>query len=485
MTQKRDRTSTRMIEENGKRLDIILSEYQRYKLTSDNGNRIYLTSPTDLFSLKPGFYEIAGSNLINRPWNNTGFIELDITQNTSSSGTRTQYRVHYNYNNRLFWGAMHSNNDWRGWKEISPNQDVSFYLEDALNTFYEKIANLQTLSSKSIGFITDTHYINGAKIPYGENGVQHVRNIAGFSKYGIVDFLIHGGDLINGKTDPSTYKKELYDMVKAMNTASCPKAVLKGNHDFGGWYNANISSPQLSYQLSPLDWYNRMVKPFKNDIVIDSANPSGGYFYRDFDDIKLRVICLNTSDIPHLANGDGSPKYTAIDTYALSNAQLNWFGNTALNFTGKSDATNWNIVVFSHVPLYYSDGAKKVTNGDVCHNIIKAFKAGSTYTSTTTTGDFGQSVSVNFTGKAGRHVANVSGHYHLDQIYLYDTVQYMTLLFSAAGTSTDGVTTDTHDRTEGTETEDCWSVLTIDTAVRKLYLSRFGAGAEVEQTINY
>lgn len=459
-----------------------LSKAQLYKLTDDDGDRIYLTTSTDLFSLKPGHYEIAGSNLLNKPFDNTGFIEVDVTSNTTDSGTRTQYRCKYSYINRVFEGTMHTGGDFRGWYEIQQSTDVRFYMESDLNNFYEKVMALQNQNTKAIGFITDSHYIRNTTGAYGINGLHHIRNIVDFSKYGALDFLIHGGDLINGKT--STFKSDLFDMVKAFHSAHCPKAILKGNHDFGGWYNANISSPLLETELSPLSWYNRMVKPFKNDVVVDAANPTGGYFYKDFDDVKLRVICLNTSDIPYLANGDGSPKYPSISTFSLSNAQLNWLANTALMITGKTDNTNWNVVIFSHVPLYGDDNGLKVTNGNVAHNIIKAFKAGTSYTSTSTTGDFGQSVTVDFTGKSGRHVANISGHYHDDKRYVYDTVQYMRVLLNAQADLASGLTTDTRPRTNGTALEDSWNVFTIDTNARKLYKSVFGQGDDAI-TISY
>lgn len=456
-----------------------MNAQQNYKLTQNDGNRTYLTETgIDLLTLGSGFYESTGDRLLNTPWDDSGFVEIDVYQNTTGSGTRKQFVLNYSYSKRVFIGNLHTGGAFQGWVEVAHNKDVSPYLENELSGLYEKVASLQSQTTKSIGFITDTHYIKNSIGVYGFNAIKHVRNIADFSNYGLLDMVIHGGDIINGKTDPARYKSELYEMLKEISAVKCPKAVLKGNHDYGGWYNANIANPLLTNELSPLEWFNRFTKPFISDFISDSANPTGSYFYKDYDDIKLRVICLNTADIPYLANADGSPKYPSIDKHALRNEQLNWLANKALNFSSKTSPSGWAVVTFSHVPFYNPDSVKVVENGEVANGILKAFKTGTSYTSTTTSGDFGQSVTVDFTGKSGFHVGHITGHYHLDRNYLIDTVRYITCLHSATADASSGVTSDIRPRVEGTDTEDSWNVFTIDTTNRKLHLSRFGQGED-------
>ena len=448
-------------------------QVQMYKLTSDTGERIQImTDKVDLLTLPPGFYETTGNKLSHAPWTDGGFVEVDV----QVYQTRRQITLNYSYSKKFFIGNFHTNGDFKGWKEIATNDKVGAHVESLMYSMYEKVAALQTDKTVSVGFITDTHYIKNSSGEYGEVGLQHVNNIVDFSRLGLLDLLVHGGDLINGKTTPGTYKRELAEMMRAINAAECPKMICKGNHDYGVWYNANIENPRLTNVLSPLEWYKRFTKPFQKDFVIDSSNPTGSYFYKDFDHAKLRVIVLNTADTAYLANADGTPKYPDINHHAMSGAQLSWLATKALDFTGKADAANWNVLTISHVTPFGADSASKVTNGTVFAGIINAFKNGTTYTASSTTGDYPYNVNVNFSGKAGKHIAHIGGHYHIDQNYISNNIRYITTLMSAPANSSSGLSDDTRPRDMYTETEDSWCVFTINTDTRKLYLSRFGQG---------
>lgn len=447
-------------------------QVQMHKLTSDTGERIQITTDTvDLLTLPPGFYETTGNKLSHAPWTDGGYVEVDI----QVFQTRRQVTLNYSYSKKFFIGNFHTNGEFKGWKEIAVNDKIGAHVENLMYAMYEKVAALQTAKTVSLGFITDTHYIRNNPGTYGEVGLQHVNNIVDFSRTGLLDLLIHGGDLINGKTAPNVYKRELAEMVKAINAAECPKMICKGNHDYGVWHNANITNPKLSNVLSPLDWYKRFTKPFQKDFVIDSSNPTGSYFYKDFDQAKLRVIVLNTADTAYLANADGTPKYLDVNHHAMSGAQMSWLATKALDFSGKTDAANWNVITFSHVTPRGSDNSSKVVCSQVFAGIINAFKNGTSYVSSNSTGDYPYNVNVNFAGRAGRHIAHIGGHYHIDQNYVSDNIRYITVLLSAPVSNTSGEG-DSRPRDMYTETEDSWCVFTIDTDARKLYLSRFGQG---------
>ncbi|KQL57112.1 MULTISPECIES: metallophosphoesterase family protein [Bacillaceae] len=450
-----------------------------YKLTEDNGNRKYLTnSGIDIFTLAAGFYESTGDKLINTPWKDGGFVTIDVFQNTSGSGTRKQFILNYSYMKRIFVGNLHTNGSFRGWVELKHNEGVSAFLEDELFNLYEKVATIQNTNTKSFGFISDTHYIRNSNGSYGMNGLQHVNNIIDFTKYGLLDFVVHGGDIINGKDSPSVYKRELYDNVKAFMKSKVPVAILKGNHDYGPWYTDNTANPKLADIMSPTEWHQKMVKPFEENFVFNSAEKNGGYYYKDFDDMKLRVIFLNTADVAHISNNNGSPKYHNISFHALRNRQIQWLAHTALNFQNKQSPSNWTVVTMSHVPITGSDGVGKATNAFAFRGIIRAFKLGIRYRSAVTEGDHGVDVTVDFTGRKGNHIAHIGGHYHLDEDYVHDEIRYINVLHSATADSSTGLTRDPRPRDSGEITEDSWNVFTVNTSNRRMHLSRFGQGSD-------
>ncbi len=98
-------------------------EWQKYKLTNDDGTRIYLSkdSFTDVTQLPPGFYETVTSDDASSQGfppgiNNSSFVEIDVTK---GGGTRTQIKVVMNYNMKTFCKTIHTNGaDNYGWKEL-------------------------------------------------------------------------------------------------------------------------------------------------------------------------------------------------------------------------------------------------------------------------------------------------------------------------------------------------------------------------------
>ena len=93
-------------------------EWQKYKLTNDDGTSVTLTSPVDLgdtvylSSLTPGEYYVAGPT--NSPNGASGFLTV-----LQRSTVKVIYFQPYNQD-RLFVNRYY--NEWSGWKEITNNQ---------------------------------------------------------------------------------------------------------------------------------------------------------------------------------------------------------------------------------------------------------------------------------------------------------------------------------------------------------------------------
>lgn len=97
-------------------------DWQKYKLTDDDGNRPYLTKGSfqDVNELPVGLYETVAANDATTqnlpPECSNAFIEIDVNM---SNGGRKQIYVLINYSKRLFLKVIHTNNDDRGWVEFA------------------------------------------------------------------------------------------------------------------------------------------------------------------------------------------------------------------------------------------------------------------------------------------------------------------------------------------------------------------------------
>ena len=92
-------------------------EWQKYKLTEDNGSFKCLDVGTDMLTLKAGSYESSG--FVNDPLDDAGFYEVTVTE--SYNGRKVIHAVH-SYSNRYFVKTIHTNGEDKGWKELTSNQ---------------------------------------------------------------------------------------------------------------------------------------------------------------------------------------------------------------------------------------------------------------------------------------------------------------------------------------------------------------------------
>ena len=135
------------IEENGfvqpTDLDNKLNElqWQKYKLTEDNGERKWLGSNLnmDITTLPAGFYEFSVE--ANDDWDvnkipssipkTSHLATLDVT---ASGNGRKQFTYRQNHYNRVFVATLHTSGSWREWKEITFEQsDTGWVAFDLIN----------------------------------------------------------------------------------------------------------------------------------------------------------------------------------------------------------------------------------------------------------------------------------------------------------------------------------------------------------------
>lgn len=230
---------------------------------------------------------------------------------------------------------------------------------------------------------------------------------------------------------------------------------------------------------------------YNTGVVWPKGNKDRGYCYKDIDEHKLRVICMNTSDIKDVA-----PDSTG-DIY-MSGVQMQWFAET-IDLSDKADAGEWSIIILSHCPLDFSIPIK-------CCDIMKAYLEG---TSVSFVRD-GLTISYDYSGKnAATIIGNVHGHNHNylvgklhrltgekdGNVWLTDTIDVLRIgipnaCFERTNEKGENGINDAYDiefgetvsyeKVAGTAEDTAFCVVTVDTAAKKIYATHYGAGYDRE-----
>ena len=247
-----------------------------------------------------------------------------------------------------------------------------------------------------------------------------------------------------------------------------------GNHD-----DLHYSQTQNGSKLTQAELY-QYIGSYNDGATVDPNNPQGGYCYRDFADKKLRVICLNTSD--------------NLNAGAITDAQLKWFAQTALDFSGKTDPSDWSFVVIGHHPADWV-----ITPAAV----LKAYVGGETFTSGSWSKNFSGANSATFLGNFHGHIHNFKAgklHYRSNT----STTPITTSEFDAvrvaipnacflrnneygqnSGTEADDIEYGdvTYNKTAGTAQDTAFCVVVIDRSNKVIHAFCYGAG--IDREISY
>ena len=228
------------------------------------------------------------------------------------------------------------------------DSNIPAYVAEEAERVAKTVYSKQNANTFTFLAIADMHYhTNHAQIStsniHAGQGMDLVRKGVN------VDFAVCLGDngwgsgIVND-TNRATIEIGLAEIRKANQCIDSafrgvPNFRTPGNHDSLIYnYTFNGNDYLDSSELFPLyGAYNR-------GAVFQNAKKERGYCYRDFDDWKLRVICVNTSDIKDLTPSDSTP-----DVY-VSGTQGQWFAES-LDLSAKENADEWNILILSHAPL--------------------------------------------------------------------------------------------------------------------------------------
>lgn len=354
-------------------------------------------------------------------------------------------------------------------KNIDLTGDTEAGKEAADNVFSTVLALNNNQNTANVCFITDTHDTDDVMTDY-------ISCFNTLNRMGCMDMFVHGGDFVNNKE--TTPKADAEDQLTAakgiLKKLTMPYIGLLGNHD------SNIRQ-----YTSTVNWIKR------SELCFQFFNPMNrirqgalmnGYY--DIERAKIRVICLNTSDLP--VGSDGNYSVQPLSTFMYSQEQLDWLANEALN-----TPDGYSVAFFSHaLPSYAAAEAidKAATygacDGDVLWEMLTARIGKTTYTETGSrtysimqrdeqsivyytdyTMQF--SCDYDFSNYGGiEYIGWFCGHTHQDALAELDLMHVITTAISGTKSSKSA----TIETTSG-------DIITINTQEKTVNMTRLGVGS--------
>lgn len=148
------------------------------------------------------------------------------------------------------------------------------------------------------------------------------------------------------------FNKYVYPYIKGEQILNC-----EGNHDdsvYSTIDNDGDGVVSSTEKFSLAETFSLIYSHNKN-IVFDTDHYIDGYCYKDFEHLKVRVICLNTEQ----GTSDGG----VVESY-----QAKWLEEVALNMTDKTD---WQVVTLAHHPLSFGTASLNAVV-DIIDEFIKS-----------------------------------------------------------------------------------------------------------------
>lgn len=403
---------------------------------------------------------------------------------TTASGRIYQILLANNSNYPALFMRFYNGTSWSEWgrflNTIHPSPVKSYILTEA-DKVAEKVRNVQTGKSLTFIAISDLHYnIDDLTV---QAALQDMRDgINAIAEQTSIDFYASFGDIIyrtSGATDFDKGRQEIIAATKLINDCFGNNQQIRmvGNHD---------PNSETANDYFKAEYVNAFTGLYSNMLQRNEEVPYGAYGIHDFERQKIRMIVLNTS-----MYGKNSRPTANGTTYKLGPSQAKWFAS-ALDIHDKTDYADWQIMIFSHVPLDWCRSASSgpINSGALSQytGILNAYETGGTWGS--------GSSAVDYAGKnAAKLTLYINGHQHaykvknIDYWSGYDdpapvlerSLKIADLYIPQAlpdryEESMDG---QEYRKTANTAQSTAFEVITIDPETNTLYAHHYGAGIDI------
>lgn len=353
-----------------------------------------------------------------------------------------------------------------------------YQVEEYLDNFAENVKRHTRTGKDSIniGVITDTHFKDKDSSDfYGWNGLTHVREFSYLDQLNLLNIKAHLGDWIDGSDAGLISESELIKLRDAFKSENVPYLMVKGNHDendkFDEHHDLRASFPENEFE-------NIMWPTMYNQARIHYVSKQHGVCYFDIDD--LRVISVNTSDVPYVLNNKEQKKYDTKITLAIREDQIEEIIEIL------SHSSNKQIIFMSHANPINRKGSNALKyNGRSLHELLVAFnqkEKGRMHAGNGVPPEFRLSNDFDFTKIQNAHIiAYFCGHRHREDQYRINGIQYVLFNCSALMGANHSLTTKYNknwNRKMDYHTEFAGYVVNVDLKRHRMQVFGYGAASK-------
>ena len=348
---------------------------------------------------------------------------------------------------------------------------VPTYVAEEAQKVADKVMAVRNAYSLVLGAVTDLHTEGtDGSAP----GVMHAgQGMNEINKLTQLDLVAILGDVCVVNFD-DRYKEGFEYVKKCFYEVSqrTPIVQTQGNHD-------ELSTDTTAEGRQK---YSAFIGANNIHSTIDFDNKFRNYGYIDLDYLRMRVIHLNSSDVSDLEV-----------TWAghMTEPQIKWFINEALDFSDKKEADDWHWIVLTHFPLNQNGYTETIK--DIC-------QAHKDRTSGVTTS---YNLPYDFTNAKQNFVCHIHGHLHNFRVEWFDDVLSITVPNACFGRNNEygtysGYSDEIHEKygdkdsegnqrqfnkTKDTAQDTAFNVLVIDSRVNNI-IHAFNYGAGIDRTIS-
>ena len=355
------------------------------------------------------------------------------------------------------------------WNEIATTVPEYWesYLEEKIGEIHSRHIEAGPYGA-SFGLITDIHWRTNNK--HSAALLDKVLTDCA------IPYFFNAGDLFSGQgiCKPEENIEEFIEYRKLFHNIESKCLIVEGNHD--SVYSL-FEAPDYYAQNIPLsefyEYYFRHQSQYPDRVF----GENGTYYYVDIKFQKIRLVVLNTHDIPSDEIVEESrPKYHKFRRTGtgIMQKQLEWFANVALDVPDK----DWTVVLCTHESPC-EVGQDGVPNFKMIYSIIDAFRRHKSFNGSSSYEDiphYNAEISVDYTNRGGNFAIWVSGHSHYDKDAKIDGI-------ITTATVNDGMhnsQNNPYEHIASTTSEQAFDIFTIDKKAHKIYATRIGCGVNRE-----
>lgn len=335
-------------------------------------------------------------------------------------------------------------------------------------------------------FLTDNHATNTD----GYKNIREAVRLANMSN-SMVNAIVDTGDLTNGfgtGVAKQTVINTLQNVRDIFLTGKITTLALLGNHDandYGGDPNIALTKQEqwdAIFQGLSEKW---------TSVVFGDKEDYRHYSYYDIsgDDFGLiRIIMLDQLDHDLITDSQGKLIYTSQNDPVYSQKQMDWLCNVALQVPDGA-----GVIICNHYPFDYTPTSDKnqsliidgkyVQPWTMIPEIVQAWQNRTTLNKTFNDSVGSQNITINVDfsniGADCEFITYLCGHTHFKTTKVVTGFKQMMLLEDASGSYGTGYSWTS--RLSGTVTSNCFSILSIDRTLKKIFRSNYGAWKTVNE----